>query len=307
MSSQDVIIGVDVGGTVIKSAIVDSALSIGLRDRRPTAAALGTETVFGNIVAAISTLRNAADPNVRVVGVGVAITGIVDDVNGIAVHSENVGWQQSPLRSMLAEATGLPVGLGHDVRAGALAEARAGAGRGHRNQAFIAIGTGVSAGIIVNDQLVYGDGYAGEIGHVDAGFDEPCGCGGTGCVEAVASASAVARRYSRLTGVDVEGSKEVADRVVTGDGAAVTVWNEAVAALATAIAWTTGVVGCDLVVVGGGMASAGALLMDPLREQTAAKLNILRCPAIVPAQLGDEAGCLGAAMIGWDQVGAGQR
>lgn len=304
MSKEDLVIGVDVGGTVIKSAIVDHKRQVIARDRRPTAAVMGTDQVFANIVESVRALQAEVPEGQQVVAAGAAVTGIVDDINGIAVHSENVGWNNMPLRDMLEDATGLPVGLGHDVRAGALAEARMGAGRGFPNQMFIAIGTGVSAGILVNGGLAYGDGYAGEVGHVNAGFPESCMCGGTGCVEAVASAAAVARRYSRITGIDVEGSKEVAERVVQGDPAAKEVWDEAVEALATAMAWTSGVIGCEIIVVGGGMAIAGDLLMTPLRAATKQKLNILRCPEIVTAELGDEAGCLGAAMIGWEKYEA---
>ncbi len=301
MSTNDVVFGVDVGGTVIKSGTVDTDYSLLDRERRPTGAGMGTDVVFNNILESVQALRSRLPEGSRLVGIGVAITGIVDDVNGVAIHSENVGWNNMPLRSMLEQELGLPVGLGHDVRAGALAESSMGAGRDHSNMMFIAIGTGVSAGILVDGRLVYGDGYAGEVGHVNAGLNEPCGCGGSGCVEAIASASAVARRYSRLTGVDVEGAKEVADRVSAGDASAIQVWNDAINALATAMAWTAGVVGCEAIVVGGGMATSGELLLAPLREQTRRNLNILRCPEIIPAQLGDESGCLGAAIIGWDR------
>ena len=304
MSDPGLVIGVDVGGTVIKSALVNSDHQVIDRDRRPTSAVMGTEHVYRNIIESITCLRHKVAAGQDVVAVGVAITGIVDDEAGIAVFSENVGWHNMPLRQMIEDETGLPVGLGHDVRAGALAESRLGAGQGYPNQMFIAIGTGVSAGIIVNGQLAYGDGYAGEVGHVYAGFHERCLCGGTGCVEAIASAAAVARRYSKITGVDVEGSKEVAELVVQGDAAARKVWDEAIDALSTAMAWTTGVVGCEAIVVGGGMASAGDLLMEPLRERTRRKLNILRCPEIFTAKLGDEAGCLGASMFGWDKYRA---
>lgn len=304
MDPSDLVIGVDVGGTVIKSALVDKDKQVISRDRRPTSAAMGTDHVYRNIIESIACLRGKAPADAEVVAVGVAITGIVDDRKGVAVFSENVGWNNMPLRQMIEDETGLPVGLGHDVRAGALAEARLGAGRGYPNQMFIAIGTGVSAGIIVNGELAYGDGYAGEVGHVYAGFSERCLCGGTGCVEAVASAAAVARRYSKITGIDVEGSKEVAELVISGDDAARKVWDEAVDALSTAMAWTSGVIGCEVIVVGGGMASAGELLMEPLRELTKRKLNILRCPEIYTAQLGDESGCLGAAMFGWEKFQA---
>ncbi len=295
----DVVVAVDVGGTVIKSGVVTRDSQVLDRLRVPTSAALGTDAVYANIVESVQTLSAALDAEDRVVGVGVVVTGIVDEAAGIAIHSANVGWNNIALRPLLEQQLGLPVGFGHDVRAGALAEGRLGAARNYHDYVFVAIGTGVSAGVIVNGQLVTGGGYAGELGHVNSGRDVLCACGGTGCVEAVASASAVARRYSELTGVDVDGAKEVADRVRQGDPAATSVWNDAVDALATAIAWTGGVISPQAIVVGGGMASAGDLLLEPLRAQVAIKLNILRPPAILQAELGDEAGCLGSALLAW--------
>ena len=301
---SDVVVAVDVGGTVIKSAVVTKDAQVLARLRVPTSAALGTDVVYNNIVESVETLRTQLDEDSRVVAVGVVVTGIVDEKSGSAIHSENVGWNNIALRPMLEEQLGLPVGFGHDVRAGALAEGRLGAARGYDDYVFVAIGTGVSAGVIVAGQMVTGGGYAGEIGHVNSGRDVLCACGGNGCVEAVASASAVARRYSELTGEDVDGAKEVAERVQAGDPAALSVWADAVDALATAIAWTGGVISPQAVVVGGGMASAGDLLLDPLREQLAIKMNILKAPELVQAQLGDEAGCLGSALLAWDAYAA---
>ena len=297
---SDVVVAVDVGGTVIKSAVVTKDAQVLARLRVPTSAALGTDVVYNNIVESVETLRTQLDEDSRVVAVGVVVTGIVDEKSGSAIHSENVGWNNIALRPMLEEQLGLPVGFGHDVRAGALAEGRLGAARGYDDYVFVAIGTGVSAGVIVAGQMVTGGGYAGEIGHINSGRDVLCACGGNGCVEAVASASAVARRYSELTGEDVDGAKEVAERVQAGDPAALAVWADAVDGLATAIAWTGGVISPQAVVVGGGMASAGELLLAPLREQLAIKLNILRAPELVQAQLGDEAGCLGSALLAWE-------
>lgn len=298
MLMTEVVVAVDVGGTVIKSALVDRAGQFLKRDRRPTGAAQGTEYVLGAILAAIATLREAAGEH-EVVAVGVGVTGVIDEEAGIAVHSENVGWENAPLKSILERETGLPIGFGHDVRNGALAEAEYGVGRGYDDFIFVAIGTGVSAGVVIGGEVISGRGYSGEIGHVDAGLDEPCACGGTGCVEAVASAAAVARRYSELTGTDVDGAKEVAEQVRAGNPAAIRVWREATEALSRALAWSAGVVAPQAIVIGGGMAAAGDLLLTPLRERTAAHLNILPCPVIRQAELGDEAGCLGTAILAW--------
>jgi glucokinase len=127
----------------------------------------------------------------------VAVPGIVDEAAGLAVFSQNLGWRDAPLRDMIAERTGLPTAFGHDVRTGALAEARLGAGRGCGDSLFLTIGTGISAALLLDGRPYSAHGYAGEIGHVDVGRSEPCACGATGCLEAIASAAAIARRHSR--------------------------------------------------------------------------------------------------------------
>jgi glucokinase len=295
------VVALDVGGTTIKGAVVDHDGTVSSRLRRPTPARdRGTGAVLRAILAAVDELRAAAPGAVR--AVGLAVTGIVDERRGLAVRSENVGWREEPVRSLVAEAAGLPVGFGHDVRAGALAEWRLGAGRGLDDLVFVPIGTGVSAGIVVQGRLVSGGGYAGEIGHLDAGHGEACACGGRGCVEAVASAAAVARRYAAASGGPVAGAAEVAERVVAGDPAARQVWDDATGALALALAWTSVVLAPQAILLGGGLARAGGLLFEPVREALDGHLGLVPTPRLLPATLGDEAGCLGAALLAWEAL-----
>ncbi len=298
--STGCVLALDVGGTDIKGAIVGSDYRIVSRLRRPTGAEHGTSAVLGSMLQALHELRADAEADGLIVkAAGVSVTGIVDEAKGIAIHSANVGWDNSPLRSIISQELGLPTGLGHDVRAGGLAESRLGAGRPFTDFVFVAVGTGVSSAIIVNSQVVVGGGYAGEIGHVDAGLGVACKCGGTGCVEAVASAASIGRRYSELSGVAVPGAKEVAARMVAGDELARDLWMQAVDALAVALAWTTGVVGPQAIVIGGGLARSGDLLFEPLAKVLASKLPVAPLPLLLPAQFTDEAGCLGSALIAW--------
>jgi glucokinase len=303
----DCVAALDVGGTTIKGAVVDRDGAVLARRRRPTPARDGgPEAVLAAILAAVEELTAAArEGGGAVRGVGLAVTGIVDERRGLAVHSENVGWRDVPVRALVERATGLPVGFGHDVRAGALAEWRLGAGRGLRDLVFVPIGTGVAAGIVVQERLVTGGGYAGELGHVDVGHGEPCGCGGRGCVEAVASAAAIARRYAAASGRPVSGAGEVAERMAAGDPAARRVWAEATAALGLALAWTAAVLAPEAILLGGGLARAGRPLFEPVGQALDRHLGTLRRPRLVPAALGDEAGVLGAALLAWEQPGAG--
>ncbi|HEX8929565.1 MAG TPA: ROK family protein, partial [Actinomycetota bacterium] len=215
----------------------------------------------------------------------------------------NVGWRDVPVRSLVEQATGLPVGFGHDVRAGTLAEWRLGAGRGLEDLVFVPIGTGVSAGVVVQGRLLTGDGYAGEIGHVDVGHGEPCVCGGRGCVEALASAAAIARRYAAVSGRPVTGAREVAERLVAGDPIARRVWDEATGALALALAWTSVVLAPQAILLGGGLARSGSLLFEPLALALGRHLGVVRRPRLLPAALGDDAGFLGAALLAWEALG----
>jgi glucokinase len=297
-------VALDVGGTTIKGALVDRDGTVVSRFRRPTPArGNGPDEVLTAILAAVDELTAAAPRTAGVRGVGLVVTGIVDERRGVAVHSENVGWRDVPIRSLVEQATKLPVGFGHDVRAATLAEWRLGAGRGLEDLVFVPIGTGVSAGIIVRGQLITGDGSAGEIGHVDVGHGEPCTCGGRGCVEAVASAAAIARRYTAASGRSVAGAREVTERMVAGDPAARQVWTDATAALALALAWVSAVLAPQAILLGGGLGRSGSLLFEPLRQALDRHLGVVRRPRLLPATLQDEAGFLGAALLAWEVLG----
>jgi glucokinase len=274
------------------------------RLRRPTPArGDGPDEVLAAILAAVDELTAAAPGGAGVRAVGLVVTGIVDERRGMAVHSENVGWRNVPVSSLVEQATGLPVGFGHDVRAGTLAEWRLGAGRGLEDLVFVPVGTGVSAGIVVGGRLITGGGYAGEIGHVDVGHGEPCTCGGRGCVEALASAAAIARRYAAVSGRPVAGAREVAERMIAGDPTARRVWDDATEALALGLAWTSVVLAPQAILLGGGLARSGRLLFEPLGQALGRHLGVVRRPRLLPAALQDDAGFLGAALLAWEALG----
>jgi glucokinase len=283
--------------------VVDRQATVRSRLRRatPTVTADPREVVAA-ILATVDELRAAAPRGAGVRAVGVVVPGIVDERRGLAVYSENVGWRNLPVRSLVERAAGLPVGFGHDVRAGTLAEWRLGAGRGLQDLVFVPVGTGVSAGIIARGTLIGGDGYAGEIGHVDVGHGEPCACGGCGCVEAIASAAAIARRYAAASGQPVAGASDVAERLAAGDPVARRVWTEATDALGLALAWASAVLAPQAIVLGGGLARSGGLLFEPVGQALDRHLGMVRRPRLVPATLADEAGFLGAALLAWEAL-----
>ncbi|MBM0259239.1 ROK family protein, partial [Micromonospora sp. 4G55] len=145
-------------------------------------------------------------------------------------------------------------------------------------------------------------GAAGELGHIQVRPDGPrCGCGRPGCLEAVASASAVGRRYTELAGTPLTAA-EVADRAAAGEELAGQVWREAVEALADGLATAQALYDVEAMVIGGGLARAGARLFDPLRAALRERMTFHREPRLVAAALGDEAGCLGAALLALDRL-----
>jgi glucokinase len=289
---------VDVGGTTIKAALVDGDHRVRQTLRRPTP--YGADAVLDAVVDVLAELDQLA--GAPVAAAGVVFPGLVDETAHIARFSVNLGWRDLDL-SKLTDRTGKPTAIGHDVRAGALAEWRLGAAKGYQDVAFVPVGTGVSAAFIADGRMVVAGGYAGEIGHLVVEPDgEPCPCGGRGCLETVGSASALARRYSALTGEHVSAALEVLDRMRAGDLVAAQVWSQGVDALADALATVVTVLAPEVVVIGGGLSGAGAELFDPLRERLAARLSFQRMPTVVPASLGDQAGCLGAALLALDHL-----
>jgi glucokinase len=289
--------GIDVGGTTIKAVLVDGSGTV-LEERRRATPRPGeriAERVTGAAAELIGEFAAAHGP---LGGAGVVVPGVVDELAGVGVYSKNLGWHDAPFARLLSEALEIPVGFGHDVRAGGAAEAWLGAARGVRNSLFIAIGTGLSAAAIADGRMVSGDGYAGEIGHADVGHGEPCGCGLRGCLEVVASASGIANRYSARSGRSVGGADEVAALVRAGDPDATVVWGDALDGLAVAVRWSVYLLGTETVVLGGGLAQAPDLLLDPIAERVNEGLSYQRRPHIVAAALGDRAGALGAALLG---------
>ncbi|MGW8764126.1 ROK family protein [Streptomyces sp. NPDC055815] len=297
-------LALDVGGTVMKGAVLDPVMRPVASLRRPTPRSEGPEAVVDAIAATLLDLeRLAAERELRVEHAGVVVPGIVDEGMQRAVWSANIGWRDLPLAAALTTRTGLPVTLGHDVRAGGAAECALGAARGARNVLFVAVGTGIAAALSVDGRPVRAGGFAGEIGHVRVRGGTACPCGGAGCLETVASARAVASAYTARSGRPAGGASDVAARLRAGDPVARAVWDEAVEGLAEALAVVTSLVAPELVVLGGGLAEAGRLLLDPVRDRLDALLTFQRRPVLVRAGLGDQAGCLGAGLTAWQAAG----
>ncbi|WP_232511202.1 ROK family protein [Micromonospora sediminimaris] len=315
----------------MKCALVDTDGVVRHAERHPTDTGRGPDAVVETILTVAEGLAGKARADgLTPIALGIVVPGVVDEARGVAVWSANVGFRDVPLRDLASARLGLPTALGHDVRAGGLAEARLGAGRATGHVLFVAIGTGIAAAHVVAGSAATGaHGAAGELGHILIRPDGPvCGCGRSGCLEALASASAVARRYAELTtavtdaepaagvttapdggsaagpgpGRTMVTAAQVAARAAAGEEVATRVWREAVEALADGLATAQALFDVATIVLGGGLAQAGAGLFDPLRAALRDRLTFHREPQLVPAVLGDEAGCLGAALLALDQL-----
>ena len=298
--TPEVVIAVDVGGTSMKCALVDIDGTVRSVRRRPTGRDRGPVAVVTNIVDTVAEL--AADPGYTPRAVGLAVPGVIDADAGIAGYAANLGWRDVPFRSLIEDRLGLPTALGHDVRAGGLAEARLGGGRGSRNLLFVAIGTGIAgAHIVAGTPLTGAHGAAAELGHVVVRPGGPrCGCGQYGCVEAFASAVSFERRYREAGGRALSAAEILA--VVDTDPRAARVWRETVDVLADGMLVGVAMFDPDTIVVGGGLAEAGDTLLRPLTEGLRQRATFHGVPRLVRAELGDEAGCVGAALLGLERL-----
>jgi glucokinase len=237
------VLAFDVGGTDIKAALVDATGSIRelLRLPSPTPGPDSGEATVDRIATAAAALTSR-HPDAAPLAVGISVPGYVDEAAGMAINSENLGWRDFPMRQRAEERIGLPVAFNHDVRSAGEAEHRLGAAAPFVNVVVMTIGTGIAGAVFINNTLYSGGGMAGEMGHSRVASGPHCACGGRGCLEAVASARAIAARYAELTGQPVDGAREVLQRMKAGDTTAAEVWDYALDALALSLSQTVALI-----------------------------------------------------------------
>ncbi|MEV7887311.1 ROK family protein [Streptomyces sp. NPDC002817] len=299
------VIALDVGGTGMKAALVGASGELLHQARRATGRERGPDAVVEGILDFAAELRayGAERLGEPASAAGVAVPGIVDAEHGIAAYAANLGWRDVPLRALLTERlAGVPVALGHDVRTGGLAEGRIGAGRGADRFLFVPLGTGIAGAIGIAGRVEAGaHGFAGEIGHIVVRpGGTPCPCGQHGCLERYASAAAVSQAWAAACGDPDADAADCAKAVRSGDPRAVQVWQNAVDALADGLVTALTLLDPRTLIIGGGLAEAGETLFTPLREAVRQRVTFQKLPTIVPAALGDTAGCLGAGLLAWD-------
>lgn len=293
-------LALDVGGTKIAVGLIDADGAIVHTEQRPTPVA-DAEAIWSVAETLLTGAVAAGKGDVR--GVGIASAGPIDLPSGTVSPINITAWQHFPIVERVSAATGLAARLGGDGLCMAMGERWCGAGRGAQFMLGVVVSTGIGGGLVLDGAPYDGrTGNAGHVGHVVVDPEGmPCTCGGRGCVETVASGPHLAR-WARENGWEAPpeaNAKELADAATAGHPVALRAFRRGATAVATTIASVAAVCDVDLVVIGGGVAKSGALLFDPLREalKTYAGLDFIRDLRVLPAELGGDAGLVGAAAL----------
>lgn len=309
-------IGIDVGGTNVKIALVDSDGKIGYSNTIPTRAEMGYEYTINNMKQAIRDLMTETKLSAKdIEGIGFGLPGQVDFKSGIVRLITNIpGWVEIPLAKMIEDEFHIPTRIDNDVRCAALGELNFGAGKGCENLICITVGTGIGSGLIINGRLVRGaSNAAGEIGHIKLQMhDGPiCGCGDTGCLEAFASGpSIVAMAEEYIMGGKSTKYREmangnditpfiVAEAAKAGDAVAKRIFTRMGEYIGIGMASVVNLLNPEKIIIGGGVADAGDILLNPLKETIKKRAMKIagETVQVVPAQLGNTAGVIGASLL----------
>lgn len=309
--SENIYIGVDLGGTAIKVGICSEEGKLLQTYEGPTEADKGAETLIDNIERYVRHIVEQSQFDwEQVKGVGAGVAGFTNVREGIIILAPNVGLRDFHIRKILEDRLGKPVMIDNDANVAALGEAWGGAGAGIDNCVCYTLGTGVGGGIIINGKIYQGfSGLAGELGHISVVPDLEaiqCGCGKMGCLETVSSATGIIRmgkdavargERTSLSLVEKITAKDVFDAAKAGDEVSIRIVNRAAYYIGKSLAAVALVLNPELFIIGGGVSKAGDILFNEIRsvfaeltpEPTQAGLKI------VPAVLGNDAGIVGAA------------
>jgi len=313
------VLAIDLGGTKIITAIISSKVTA--KEYQLTLAEEGPQSVIKRVLSMIDhllSLRNL-DPS-QLDSISIAAAGAIDIEKGLVTLSPNLpGWRDIPLRDMVGEKYGVNTFLINDASAAALGEHYFGAGKGINNLVMLTVGTGIGGGIIINGKLYSGpSGSAGEIGHMTIDVNGPkCSCGNIGCLERLVSGTAVAEEAIRRLSQGEKSSlaefgggkiksitaEKVSLAAQNGDSLALEVISKAATYLGIGLVNLVNIFNPEMIIIGGGLAKVGDLLLEPARRvvrERAFQLST-RLVRIVPDQLGDDAAVLGAAIFARQQ------
>ncbi|MEA3440097.1 MAG: ROK family protein [Chloroflexota bacterium] len=317
-------IGVDLGGTNLRAAVVDTSSGEYVNLKQiPAHAHEGHDAVMAHMAELIADVIETSEYKKHEIdGVGIGVPGVLELEHGLVLFLPNLPgtWPNVPLQKTIEDYVSLPTRLLNDVRSMTLAEWTFGAGRGVDTIACFAIGTGVGGGLVINGQLHLGiGGTGGELGHQIIDFNgPPCGCGSEGCLEAFASGPAIAAmgvkavmqglttNIGELVDYDLNliTTKVIARAALMGDEIANEIYDTAGYHIGIAVSNVLATIGPRKVVIGGGVSQVGDLLLDPIRRTVKEHVFIMPVDQveIVPADLGPNAGMIGAALWAEQQI-----
>ncbi len=320
------VVGVDMGGTKILAAIVDAEGNILSTAKIPTQAENNTSIVIDRIADCIQKAidKSRVDPD-SIGAIGIGAPGPLDPETGVVIFAPNLGWKDVPLKTELETRVHIPTFVDNDVNVGTLGEHTFGAGQNVQNLVGIFVGTGIGGGIILNGELFHGASKtAGEIGHIIVKADGPkCGCGTRGCLEALASRTAMTKQFQKA--ILKKGKKSILTKLTDGDLGLIRsgtlakairrkdkltlkVFKNTIKYLGVGIGSIVNFLNPQMIVLGGGVVEAlGNTFIDDIRKATKkyALPDTLKGVQIVGAQLGDNAGILGAAALARQRFKAG--
>ena len=300
--SKKVKIGIDLGATRLKLAVVDEKGKCSYRREVDTLFASDRAALIDSIASNVKDIIKTSGIAKRsILGVGIGVPGPVDSKRGIVRYFPNIkGWEQVPLKSILEKKLRLKVALDNDVNAMTLGEYKFGAGKGAENLICITLGTGVGGGIIINGEIYRGSTMcAGEIGHIPINEKGPkCNCGGIACLERYIGNRYILYRSKRVFGKDV--ALERLDVLAAkGNKKAIGIWEDVGRKLAVALTGVVNLFNPDIIVIGGGVSKAGEFIFGPLRRELRARAmrDQARHVKIIRAKLGDNAGIIGSSLL----------
>ncbi len=309
-------IGVDVGGTNVKIALVDFDGKIVYSNTVPTRAEMGYEAGVNNIKQAIKELMQETSATAKTIeAIGFGLPGQIDYKEGLVKNLPNIpGWVNIPLAKIMEEEFLIPTRLDNDVRCAALGELNFGAGKGCENLICITVGTGIGSGIVLNGKLVRGaSNAAGEIGHIKMQMTGGplCGCGDYGCFEAYASGPAIvtmakeyisggkSAKYKEMATDGIITPYVVAQAALQGDAVSIQIFKQMGKIIGTGLASVVNLLNPQKIIIGGGVADAGDILLEPIRQTILDRAMPIQgqCVEVVSAQLANSAGVIGASLL----------
>jgi glucokinase len=295
-------LAVDMGGTKVEAAAVDDSGTVvgGTRFRAPTGPGRSSEELAASVTSVVDQTIAALPPGANLAGVGIGSAGPVSEADGRVSPLNLPVWRGFPLRELVASRVNVPVALRMDGICIALAEHWVGAARGYANVMGMIVSTGIGGGLILHGNTVSGPtGNAGHIGHVEvAGFDDPCPCGGIGCVEAIASGPMTVA-WARRQGWQGSTGEELSASFAAGDPIAAAAVERSGRAIGQAIASATSLVDLEIVAIGGGFSHVAPQLFDHIRAAIATRKNFefVTKVKVVPSGLSSDGPLIGAAAL----------